>query len=150
MLGPITVLVDGRPLPLGAPKQRALLVALLLQAGEVVSRDRLVDAVWGEDPPASAQQSLQVYVHGLRRVLGAERIETRGAGYRLHAEPVEIDLRRYEQLTRRGRDELDAGRAAAALAHSTRRSRSGPARRSPTSPTRRSDDARSRGSTTHG
>lgn len=116
MLGPITALVDARPLALGAPKQRALLTALLLQAGEVVSRDRLVDAVWGEDPPASAQQSLQVYVHGLRRALGAERIETRGAGYRLHAEPSEIDLRRFEELARRGRDELEAGRPAAALA----------------------------------
>ena len=116
MLGPITVLVHGRPLPLGAPKQRALLATLLLQAGEVVSRDRLVDAVWGDDPPVSAQQSLQVYVHGLRRALGAERIETRGAGYRLHAEPDEIDLRRFEQLAKRGRDELDGQQPAAALA----------------------------------
>jgi predicted ATPase/DNA-binding SARP family transcriptional activator len=115
VLGPITVLDDGRPLPLGAPKQRALLVALLLQAGEVVSRDRLIDAVWGEDPPASAQQSLQVYVHGLRRALGAELIETRGAGYRLNADLDEIDLRRFEQLTRRGREELEAGRPASAL-----------------------------------
>ncbi|MDX6452596.1 MAG: hypothetical protein QOH16_2645 [Gaiellaceae bacterium] len=116
MLGPIAVLADGRPLPLGAPKQRAMLVALLLQAGEVVSRDRLIDAVWGEDPPASAQQSLQVYVHGLRRALGAGRIETYGAGYRLHAELNELDLRRFEQLARRGRDELDADRPTAALA----------------------------------
>jgi predicted ATPase/DNA-binding SARP family transcriptional activator len=116
MLGPIAVLDDGRPLPLGAPKQRALLVALLLQAGEVVARDRLIDAVWGEDPPASAQQSLQVYVHGLRRALGAERIETRGSGYRLQADPNEIDLRRFEQLAKRGRDELAAERPAAALA----------------------------------
>jgi predicted ATPase/DNA-binding SARP family transcriptional activator len=116
VLGPIAVLADGRACALGAPKQRAVLATLLLQAGEVVSRDRLVDAVWGEDPPASAQQSLHVYVHGLRRALGAERIETRGAGYRLHADPDEIDLRRFEQLVKRGRDELDANHPAAALA----------------------------------
>jgi predicted ATPase/DNA-binding SARP family transcriptional activator len=115
VLGPIAALADGRALVLGAPKQRALLATLLLQPGEVVSRDRLVDSVWGEDPPASAQQSLQVYVHGLRRALGAERIETHGAGYRLRVHDGELDVQRFDRLAARGRDALDAGRAAEAL-----------------------------------
>jgi predicted ATPase/DNA-binding SARP family transcriptional activator len=115
LLGPIAALADGRALALGAPKQRALLATLLLQPGEVVSRDRLVDSVWGEDPPASAQQSLQVYVHGLRRALGAERIETHGAGYRLRVHEGELDLQRFDRLAARGRAALDAGRAAEAL-----------------------------------
>jgi DNA-binding SARP family transcriptional activator len=93
LLGPVEALVDGESVALGAPKQRALLAVLLLGRGAVVSRDRLIDALWGEDPPASAAKSLQVYVHGLRRVLGAERIERAGAGYRIRLEDGELDRR---------------------------------------------------------
>jgi predicted ATPase/DNA-binding SARP family transcriptional activator len=106
---------DGEALPLGAPKQRALLAALLLRAGEVVSRDRLVDAVWGDEPPTSALQGLQVYVHGLRRSLGPERIETRGTGYRLHVGPDELDLQRFSALVAGGRGALAAREDDAAL-----------------------------------
>ncbi|HKD93304.1 MAG TPA: winged helix-turn-helix domain-containing protein, partial [Gaiellaceae bacterium] len=63
MLGPIEALVDGHEAALGAPKQRALLALLLVNRGRVVTADQLVDGLWGEDPPASAVQSLQVYVH---------------------------------------------------------------------------------------
>ena len=114
ILGPVEALTDGCRLPLGAPKQRALLAMLLLHAGEVVTRDRLVDAVWAEEPPDSAPRALQVYVHGLRRVLGAERIETHGTGYRIAVEPGELDLERFERLVERGRRALAAGDAAAA------------------------------------
>jgi predicted ATPase/DNA-binding SARP family transcriptional activator len=110
MLGPIEALEGGEQLPLGAPKQRAVLAALLLRRNEVVTRDALVDAVWGESVPGSAVQSLQVYVHGLRRVLGTDRIETRGAGYRLRVEPGELDLDRFEELVGRARSALAAGR----------------------------------------
>ena len=68
---------------LGGPKQRALLALLLLRRNEVVPRERLIDAIWGEEPPGTAANSLQVYVHGLRRALGADRIETAGRGYRV-------------------------------------------------------------------
>ena len=115
MLGPIAVIIDGRPVALGAPKQRALLAALLMHGGKIVTRDRLVDAVWGDEPPASAQQSLQVYAHGLRRALGAERIETHGSGYRLRVAPDELDLHRFERLVELGRDDLAARRPAEAL-----------------------------------
>ena len=98
VLGPVQAVADGVSLPLGGPKQRAVLAELLLHGGGVVTHARLVDAVWGDEPPDSAKTSLQVYVHGLRRAVGAERIETLGDGYRLHFEPEELDLARFERL----------------------------------------------------
>jgi len=59
------VQADGRSLPLGAPKQQALLALLLVNANQVVSRERAIDCLWGERPPARAANALQVYVHGL-------------------------------------------------------------------------------------
>ena len=112
ILGAIEAVGDEGPLPLGAPKQRALLALLLLNANTVVSRDRLVDALWGAEPPKSAVSSLQVYVHGLRRVLGGERIERHGTGYRLHLDPSSLDLSRFERLVDRAAAALAAGRAA--------------------------------------
>jgi predicted ATPase/DNA-binding SARP family transcriptional activator len=114
ILGSIEAVGDEGPLPLGAPKQRALLALLLLNANAVVSRDRLVDALWGAEPPKSAVSSLQVYVHGLRRVLGGERIERHGTGYRLRLDPVELDLGRFERLVDSADAALGAGRPAEA------------------------------------
>jgi predicted ATPase/DNA-binding SARP family transcriptional activator len=105
----------GQVVPLGAPKQRALLAELLLHAGGVLSRDHLVDALWGGRPPSSAHNTLQVYVHGLRRVLGAERIETHGSGYRVHLEPGELDAIRFEQLLGAAERSLAAGDPGAAV-----------------------------------
>jgi predicted ATPase/DNA-binding SARP family transcriptional activator len=109
ILGPLAVVADGESVPLGAPKQRALLAALVLDRNQVVSREGLIDAVWGESPPEAASRSLQVYVHGLRRALGADRIETHGTGYRLRVEPGELDLEDFERLTARARQALAAG-----------------------------------------
>jgi predicted ATPase/DNA-binding SARP family transcriptional activator len=92
LLGPFEVLSDGAALPVGGPRQRSLLAVLLLNANKVVRRDALIDAVWGEDPPARAQNALQVAIHGLRKLLGADRIETVGDGYRLRVEPGELDV----------------------------------------------------------
>ena len=114
ILGSIEVVGDAGSLPLGAPKQRALLAFLLLNANTVVSRDRLVDALWGAEPPRSAVSSLQVYVHGLRRAVGGERIERHGTGYRLHLVPSELDLGRFERLVDSAAAALGAGRAAEA------------------------------------
>jgi predicted ATPase/DNA-binding SARP family transcriptional activator len=111
ILGPLQTLVDGRPVEIGEPKQRAVLAVLLSERGAVVSRDRLIDAVWDSDPPASAQKSLQVYVHGLRRALGRDRIETKGAGYRVELADAELDLQRFERLVEEGRSALGAGDA---------------------------------------
>src|SRR5262249_59229642 len=87
VLGPVEVRIDGRVLPLGGPKQRALLALLLLNANKAVSRDRLVDGLWGERPPASARRSLDTYVYRLRTLLGGDRIERRPPGYVLPVEP---------------------------------------------------------------
>jgi len=85
------------------------LALLLLHANRAVSRDELVDALWGTDPPRSAVQSLQVYVHGLRQALGADRIETQGTGYRLRVEPGELDAARFEELLAGAERSLAAG-----------------------------------------
>ena len=103
-------MADGRLVALGAPKQRALLALLLVNRRRVVSAEQLIDGLWGEDPPASAVQSLQVYVHGLRRALGSERIETSGRGYRAVVDDDELDLGRFERALERGRAALEAGR----------------------------------------
>ena len=111
ILGPIEARVDGRSAALGAPKQRALLALLLVSRRRVVTAEQLIDGLWGEAPPASALQSLQVYVHGLRRALGGERIETAGRGYRVAVGEDELDLDRFERAVERGRAALEAGRA---------------------------------------
>jgi len=114
LLGPVEAVVDGAAVVLGAPKQRALLAELLLHRAEVVGRSHLVDSLWGERAPDSALSSLQVYVHGLRRALGAERIETHGAGYRIAVRPDELDVDRFERLLDRGAAALESGSAAEA------------------------------------
>ena len=111
ILGPVEVLVDGRAVRLGAPKQRALLAKLLLARGAVVSRDQLVDAVWGKRPARFGRGALQVYVHGLRRALGAERIERHGSGYRARLARGELDLERFEGLVERAERALAADAA---------------------------------------
>jgi basic membrane lipoprotein Med (substrate-binding protein (PBP1-ABC) superfamily)/DNA-binding SARP family transcriptional activator len=102
ILGSVEVLVDGQVLDLGPPKQRALLAALLLHANETVATDRLVEMVWGEQPPRTAAHSVQIYVSELRkRFEGAgvpEVIVTRAPGYVLRAEADSIDAVRFERL----------------------------------------------------
>jgi basic membrane lipoprotein Med (substrate-binding protein (PBP1-ABC) superfamily)/DNA-binding SARP family transcriptional activator len=106
LLGPLEVTLDGRPVPLGGPKQRAVLAHLLLQANHVVSAEALIDALWAEEPPESARSTLQGYVSHLRKALGVGRIEGRSPGYVLHAEAEEVDALRFEALVRRAREAL--------------------------------------------
>jgi DNA-binding SARP family transcriptional activator len=118
VLGPFEVSERGQLLEVGAGKQRALLALLLLRAGEVVSTDRLIDALWEERPPASALNSVHIYVSQLRKVLGNGRLKTRGHGYLLALEPEQLDLGRFECLLAEGRELLaegEAERAAEAL-----------------------------------
>ena len=139
ILGPLAVWEDGAELELGAAKQRALLAILLLHAGETMSTERLVDALWDEKPPATAVKALQVYVSQLRKALGDGVVETRPLGYVVRVEDGALDLQRFERLLDEGRQLLAAGargrggRGAAPL-----RSRCGAARRWRTSATRRS------------
>ena len=98
MLGPLEVVVDGAVHAVGGPRQRALLALLVLNANRAVSRERLIEGLWGEAPPETAPNALQVAVHGLRKVLGSERIERRGNAYVLHVHEGELDLERFEGL----------------------------------------------------
>ena len=104
VLGPLEVLGDGgEALPLGGKRPRALLALLLLHPNEAVSTERLIDAVWGEDPPASVRGALQVHVHALRKALGTDRIVTRAPGYLVRVEPDELDAERFERLVAENR-----------------------------------------------
>jgi len=102
---------DGRPVALGSGRQPALLAVLLLHANEVVSSDRLVDVLWGEEPRKSSRNALQVQVHSLRKRLGPERVATEGPGYRLRVDSGELDLEQFERLVAHGRAELASGAA---------------------------------------
>jgi len=92
LLGPLSVDSDGTPVALGGQKRRALLAVLLLDANTVVSRDRLIDALWGEEPPETARNTIQVYISQLRKLLPDGALETVPPGYRLAIEPESVDL----------------------------------------------------------
>jgi len=113
LLGPVEVVSAGSALAPGGLRERALLALLLVHANELVSRDRLIDGLWGEHAPATAKNALQVAVHGLRKVLGAERIATEGTGYRLRVEDGELDLDRFGDLVAGARARAPATTAAA-------------------------------------
>jgi DNA-binding SARP family transcriptional activator len=98
ILGPLEVRDGDRLVPLGGARQRAVLALLLTHANEVVSRDWLIDELWGERPPESAVNVLQTYVSHLRKALSAELLVTRTPGYMLQVERDELDLYRFEDL----------------------------------------------------
>ncbi len=110
MLGPMTALVDGRPADLGGPRQRGVLVVLLSDAGRLVPASHIVDAIWGDEPPASAANLVQRSISQLRKSLGKDAIETRGAGYMARIEPDALDLHVFERLLRAGSTDLREGR----------------------------------------
>jgi DNA-binding SARP family transcriptional activator len=112
VLGPVEAWDDERPLQLGGPKQRALLAVLLLDAGRVVSTDRLIDLLWGERPPPTAATSLQNFVSQLRKVLGADVLVTKPPGYRLDVQPEQLDLERFRRLVESARGASPPERAA--------------------------------------
>ena len=111
LLGALEASVDDREVALGGAKQRAVLAMLALEANHVVTADRLVEGLWGEDPPASAAKMIQNHVWRLRTALrddGGAGIVTRGAGYELRIDPDSVDAGRFERLI------VAAGHAAAA------------------------------------
>src|SRR5262245_24787025 len=111
VLGPLEVESENGLLPLGGARQRAVLAALVLQPNEVVARARLMEAVWGEEPPETAASALQGYVSALRKALGSEAIVTRAPGYALQTDPESVDLRRFESLASLGAEALARGEA---------------------------------------
>ena len=116
MLGPLEAVVGGRPVPIGAAKPRALLALLLIERNRAVPTERLVEALWGDEPPARATKTLQVYVSQLRKVLGADRLVTRPPGYELRVADGELDLDRFQALAAEARAHIGAGDAPAAAA----------------------------------
>jgi DNA-binding SARP family transcriptional activator len=103
ILGPLEVTVEGVPVAISGRNQRSLLTLLLLRANETVSAERLVNEMWGEQPPKTAGTSLQNAVSQLRKVIGPDVLLTRAPGYVLAIRPEQLDLGRFEQLLREGR-----------------------------------------------
>src|SRR5215211_7536164 len=100
ILGPLEVEVGGDTIPLGGPKQRAVLAHLVLRANQLVPAETLIDQVWPEEPPERARNVIQTYVSHLRKALGHDRIESNGPGYRLRLDPSELDAARFDALMR--------------------------------------------------
>src|SRR5690348_623166 len=122
VLGPVTVWRDGGEVAAGQPRQLAVLGVLASRANRVVSRGELVDAVWGENTPASAEGGVYTYVAGLRRVLEPDRaprarsrvLVSSAGGYALRIGPGSLDASEFEEHLNRARGLRTAGDAAAA------------------------------------
>ena len=115
ILGPLEALDGERQLPLGGARQRAVLALLLLHGNETLSRDVIVDELWGEDAPATAGKVLQNCVSALRKELPPDTIRTVSGGYALTLEPDDLDRDRFERLLAEGRAALETGDHAEAL-----------------------------------
>lgn len=94
---------------LRAAKERSLLAALALSPGQVVGFDSLIDALWGDAPPASARKTLQTYVSNVRRSLGPEVVGTAASGYVLRTAAQDVDVGRFRTLVQRGEEALRSG-----------------------------------------
>jgi DNA-binding SARP family transcriptional activator len=122
VLGPLEVRVSGRALPLGGPKPRMLLAALLLQPNVVVSTELLIDVLWPTTAPRSAAANIRTYVHSLRRRLAendpglADRIQSRSSGYILTSAPDEVDRTAFERHASEAQKALGEGKPEVALA----------------------------------
>ena len=122
ILGPLEVSRSGCAVPLGGPRQRAVLALLLLEANRVVSMDRLAEDVWGGDPPEGWVTTVQTYIFHLRRALEPDRargvaggvLVTRGRGYLLSVDRAHLDAAQFQDGFTAGRAALDAGRYAEA------------------------------------
>lgn len=115
VLGPLEVLRDDQPVRIGSRMLRRLLALLLVHAGNSVSTDRVIDVLWGGQPPPSAPSGLHTYVSRLRRLLGdGAQVESDAHGYRLRISEHGLDARRFEQLVPAAREHLPEEPAATA------------------------------------
>ncbi|QKV92924.1 tetratricopeptide repeat protein [Streptomyces sp. NA02950] len=109
VLGPVEASVDGRPVDLGHPKQRAVAAVLLCEPNRALPAEQLIDRVWGEDPPGSVRNVLYGYIGRLRRALRAAGggpavgLTRRSGGYQLDTDPERVDLHRFQRLVARAR-----------------------------------------------
>ena len=112
ILGPLEVQTPEGWAPIGAAKWRAVLARLLLNAGQIVSTDTLIDELWGDAPPARAANLVSIYVLRLRRFIGdtdGQLLRTRSPGYQLRLEPDDLDMQRFGILMAQGQQALAAG-----------------------------------------
>ena len=112
ILGPLEVVEGGEPVPLGRPKERLVLAVLLLRANEFVSRERLIDELWGESPPPTAGKAVNVFVSQLRKALtrdGVDPIATADGGYRIEVEADHLDVAGMRRLLATARERAAAG-----------------------------------------
>ncbi|HEX3649061.1 MAG TPA: transcriptional regulator, partial [Pseudonocardiaceae bacterium] len=114
VLGPVQVIVDGEPATIGSPGARALLLLLVLHANQVVSIERIIDGLWGDDPPATARTIVHGYVSRLRRMIepgGGAALLTRSPGYELRVDESRVDLFQARRLLDASRGQPSARRA---------------------------------------
>src|SRR5436190_16297709 len=112
ILGPLEVVEDGETVALGTLKERLVLGVLLLHANEFVSRERLIDDLWGEAPPPTARKAVNVYISKLRQTLTRDDhdpIATADGGYRLVVEPDAVDAGRVQLLIASAREHVSRG-----------------------------------------
>src|SRR5438034_6040146 len=117
ILGPLEVVDEGEPVPLGRLKERLVLAVLLLHANEFVSRERLMDELWGESPPPTAKKAVNVYVSQLRRALARNAVDpigTEDGGYRISVGADELDVLHLRRLLASARERAAAGELEAA------------------------------------
>jgi DNA-binding SARP family transcriptional activator len=117
ILGPLEVVDEGGPVALGRLKERLVLAVLLLHANEFVSRERLIDELWGPAPPPTAKKAVNVYISQLRKALarnGHDPVTTADGGYRLGVDDDEVDVSRLRQLLDAARERESAGELEAA------------------------------------
>jgi len=117
ILGPLEVVDEGGPVALGRLKERLVLAVLLLHANEFVSRERLIDELWGAAPPPTAKKAVNVYVSQLRKALARnahDPITTADGGYRFVVDPDELDAGLLPQLLATARERTSAGELEAA------------------------------------
>lgn len=111
MLGSFEVRTgDGVAVEVPGARLRGLLAALALEPGRIVPRARLVDWVWGEEPPADAANALQVLVSRLRKALPDGLVEAKPGGYQLTVDPDAVDVTRFERLVAAARTAADPER----------------------------------------
>jgi DNA-binding SARP family transcriptional activator len=116
ILGPVEVLRGGRPLPLPGRTTMVTLAGLLLTPGQTVPVDTLIEWIWGPELPARPRTALQSCISRLRRLLGAELVETAALGYRISIEAEQLDLARFHRYVAEAARAAQEGRAEAALA----------------------------------
>jgi hypothetical protein len=136
ILGPFEAADEAGPLKLTGGKQKALLALLLLNADHVVPMSRIVDDLWGETVPDSAQKMVQIFVSQLRRQLPDGMLQTRAPGYLVVLDEHSLDLRRFERLGEWGRTALAQGGSRRQLSDCTKRWLFGAALRSGSSKSR--------------